>query len=52
MAILDYTLEELHERLVNGELSSVQIIEAVYDKIDETEANVGAFLALNKKKKL
>ena len=52
MAILDYTLEELHERLVNGELSSVQIIEAVYDKIDETEANVGAFLALNKEEAL
>lgn len=52
MDILDYTLEELHERLVNGELSSVQIIEAVYDKIDETEANVGAFLALNKEEAL
>lgn len=52
MTILDYTLEELHERLVNGELTSVQVIEAVYDKIDETEPNVGAFLALNKEEAL
>lgn len=52
MAILDYTLEELHERLVNGDLTSVQVIEAVYDRIDETEDNVGAFLALNKEEAL
>ncbi|API88920.1 aspartyl/glutamyl-tRNA amidotransferase subunit A [Marinilactibacillus sp. 15R] len=52
MTILDYTLEELHERLVNSELTSVQVIEAVYEKINETEPNVGAFLALNKEEAL
>ncbi|WP_208561017.1 Asp-tRNA(Asn)/Glu-tRNA(Gln) amidotransferase subunit GatA [Marinilactibacillus kalidii] len=48
MAILDHTLEALHEQLVNGELTSLQIMEAVYDRIEETEEQVGAFLALSK----
>ncbi|WP_080145418.1 Asp-tRNA(Asn)/Glu-tRNA(Gln) amidotransferase subunit GatA [Marinilactibacillus piezotolerans] len=52
MNILDHTLEELHEKLVNGDLTSLQVIEAVYKRIEETEANIGAFLALSKEEAL
>lgn len=52
MALLDHTLEELHDMLVNKETTSVQLMEAVYDKIEETEDKVGAFISLNKEEAL
>jgi aspartyl-tRNA(Asn)/glutamyl-tRNA(Gln) amidotransferase subunit A len=52
MALLDHTLEELHEMLVNGDTTSVEIMEAVYDRIEETEDQVGSFISLNKEQAL
>ncbi|WP_371860838.1 Asp-tRNA(Asn)/Glu-tRNA(Gln) amidotransferase subunit GatA [Alkalibacterium kapii] len=52
MNFLDYTLEELHEKLVNKEWTAVELIESVYEKIEETDEKVGAFLTLNKEEAL
>ncbi|PRY82884.1 aspartyl-tRNA(Asn)/glutamyl-tRNA(Gln) amidotransferase subunit A [Alkalibacterium olivapovliticus] len=48
MNFLDYTLEELHEKLVNKEVTAVDLVEASYKRIEETDESVGAFLGLNK----
>lgn len=52
MAILDHTLEELHDMLVNKETSSVAVMEAVYNRIEETDDSVGAFIHLSKESAL
>lgn len=52
MNFLDYTLEELHEKLVNKELTAVDLIESVYSNIEETDDEVGAFITLNKEEAL
>jgi aspartyl-tRNA(Asn)/glutamyl-tRNA(Gln) amidotransferase subunit A len=48
MNFLDYTLEDLHEKLVNKEFTAVELMESVYENIEETDEKVGAFLTLNK----
>jgi len=45
---LDYTLEELHEKLVSKELTAVELLESVYENIEKTDEKVGAFLTLSK----
>lgn len=52
MTLLDHTLEELHEMLVNKETTSVELMEAVYERIEETEEQVGSFISLNKEEAL
>ncbi|GAB2481359.1 Asp-tRNA(Asn)/Glu-tRNA(Gln) amidotransferase subunit GatA [Alkalibacterium psychrotolerans] len=52
MNFLDYTLEELHEKLINKEVTAVELAEASFKRIEETDEEVGAFLALNKEKAL
>lgn len=52
MNFLDYTLEELHEKLVSKELTAVDLVEASYKRIEETDEQVGAFLALSKEEAL
>ena len=52
MNFLDYTLEQLHEKLVNKEITSVELTEAVYENIEKTDDKVGAFLALGKEEAL
>lgn len=52
MALFDHTLEKLHEMLVKGDTTSEKIIQEVYDRIEETEEQVGAFISLNKEKAL
>jgi len=42
------TAHELHAKLVNKEVSSVEITEAVYKRIDEVEDRVKAFVTLTK----
>lgn len=52
MDFMDYTLEELHEQLVKKEVTAVELVEAAYARIDATDEQVGAFLALNKEEAL
>lgn len=52
MNFLDYTLEELHEKLVSKELTSVELTEAVYENIEKMDDKIGAFLALGKEEAL
>jgi len=48
MSLAYKTLEELHEMLKNQEVTSVQVVEDLYNRIEETEEKVGAFIFLNK----
>src|SRR5699024_1758926 len=48
MNMLDYTLEELHEKLVKKELTAEQLVESVFENIEKTEDTIGAFLTLTK----
>lgn len=48
MSLLDHTLEELHQMLVNKETTSEQIMEEVFRRIEETDEQVGAFLTVTK----
>ena len=52
MNFLDFTLEELHDKLVSKELTAVDLVEASYRRIEETDEQVGAFLALSKEEAL
>ena len=52
MNFLDHTLEELHDKLVSKELTAVDLVEASYKRIEETDEQVGAFLALSKEEAL
>ena len=42
------TVEELHELLVNKELTVVELIESTFDRILEVEDQVGAFISYDK----
>jgi len=46
------TAHELHNRLRNKEVSSLEITEAVYKRIDEVEDKVRAFVSLTREKAL
>lgn len=52
MDFLDYTLEELHEKLVNKEFTAVELMESVYENIAEKDGQIGSFLALSKEEAL
>lgn len=52
MDFLNYTLEELHEKLVNKEFTAVELIESVYENIADKDEQVGSFLALSKEEAL
>ena len=47
MSIFNETLPSLHEGLVNKEFSSVELTQAAFKRIAETDGKVEAFLALN-----
>lgn len=47
MSIFNETLTSLHEGLVNKEFSSVELTQAAFKRIAETDRKVEAFLALN-----
>ena len=48
MALYRETAHELHEKLVKKEISSVELTKAVYDRIDEVEDKVKAYITLDK----
>jgi aspartyl-tRNA(Asn)/glutamyl-tRNA(Gln) amidotransferase subunit A len=47
MSIFNETLTSLHEGLVNKEFSSVELTQAAFKRIADTDGKVEAFLALN-----
>ena len=46
------TIQELHELLVNKELTVVELIESTFDRILKVEDQVGAFISYNKEQAL
>lgn len=52
MELYRLTAHELHEKLVNGEVSAVEIAESVYDRIDEVEDKVKSYITLTKEEAL
>ena len=48
MELYNYTAHELHEKLVNKEVSSVELTNAVYARIDEVEDQVRSYVTLDK----
>ncbi|MDX8046818.1 Asp-tRNA(Asn)/Glu-tRNA(Gln) amidotransferase subunit GatA [Gracilibacillus sp. S3-1-1] len=47
MSLFDYTLKELQEKLHNKEITVSELVEASYDRINEVDGEVKAFLTLN-----
>lgn len=50
MTLHTKSIEELHEDLVNGKLTVLDLVEATYDYIDSVEAEIGAFISLHKER--
>ena len=48
MSLHTKSIEELHELLVNKELTVVELVEATFDRINEVEGQVGAFISSDK----
>lgn len=46
------TIEQLHELLVQGELTAVELVESLYERVQEVDEKVGAFLTLDKESAL
>ncbi|MCR6109676.1 Asp-tRNA(Asn)/Glu-tRNA(Gln) amidotransferase subunit GatA [Bacillus sp. A301a_S52] len=47
MTLFDHTLRELHERLHNKELTVTDLVKASFDRINDIDDKIGAFLRLN-----
>lgn len=52
MKLYELTAHELHEKLVNKEISSVELTNALYERIDEVEPKVNAYVTLDKENAL
>lgn len=52
MELYKKTAHELHEQLVNKEISSVELTNSVYSRIDEVEGDVKAYITITKEKAL
>lgn len=48
MELYKSTVHELHEQLVQKKISAVELTKSVYDRIDEVDDKVKAYLSLNK----
>ncbi len=48
MKLYEYSAHELSKMLRNKEITSVELTNAVYDRIDEVEPKINAYLSLNK----
>ncbi|MCU6712661.1 Asp-tRNA(Asn)/Glu-tRNA(Gln) amidotransferase subunit GatA [Paenibacillus sp. J5C_2022] len=47
MALFDLRLQDVHNKLKDGQLSVTELVDASYARIKETEEAIGAFLTLN-----
>lgn len=52
MSLHTKTIEELHELLVNKELTVVELVEATFDYMETVEQAVGAFISIDKENAL
>ena len=52
MKIADYSIEELHELLVKKEVTAQEVVKAVFERINETEEKIGAFITLTEEEAL
>ena len=52
MELYKLTAHELHDKLVNKEVSSVELTNALYARIDEVENKVNAYVTLDKENAL
>ena len=52
MDLYKSTAHELHDKLVNKEISSVELTKALYERIDAVEDQVKAYVTLDKENAL
>ncbi|MFA4996049.1 MAG: Asp-tRNA(Asn)/Glu-tRNA(Gln) amidotransferase subunit GatA [Patescibacteria group bacterium] len=52
MKLHELTIKEASEKLANGEITSVELTEAVFERINAVEPRVGAYITLCKEKAL
>ncbi len=52
MDLYKFTAHELHDKLVNKEISSVELTNAMYERIDAVEDRVNAYVTLDKENAL
>lgn len=52
MKVYESTVHELHEQLKNKKISSVELTKAIYERIDQVEDRVGAYITLDKENAL
>lgn len=52
MELYKLTAHELHDKLVNKEVSSVELTNALYERIDAVEDKVNAYVTLDKENAL
>jgi len=52
MKLYELTIKEASEKLKAGEITSVELTEAIFDRIDKVESKVGAYITLCKEKAL
>lgn len=52
MDLFKYTAHELHEKLVNKEITAVELTNCVYDRIAEVDEQVNAYISLSKEEAL
>ena len=48
MSLFQGSIQDLHQKLVNKELTVVELIEATFDRIEATDEVLNAFLTLDK----
>jgi len=52
MDLYELTISQAHEKLVNKEISAKQLAESVFERIDQVEDKVGAYITLTKEQAL
>ena len=46
MKVHDLTIRELHDRLRRGDLTSTELTQALFDRIEDTDGKIGAYLTV------
>lgn len=48
--IYELTAFEIKEKILNRELTSEEVVKAIFDRIEETDGEIGSFVSLRKEK--
>jgi len=48
MSLNELTVHDVHNKLVTGEVTAVEVLEAVYDRIDAVDGTINAYISLMK----